>query len=296
MSHYPRFIGLAGAALLAAGAPPAASAAWAVTEIGGFQAAEAHQAVAVDAAHFYAVDDAAIGKYAKTTGAVVARWAGAAGGPITHLNSAVAVGGELYCAHSNYPQVPSTSSIEIWDTATLTHVRTHGFGPSDGWATWIDHHDRSWWVVFAHYGKMRQATGKDARATSLVRFDETWRPQGRWGLPPQVLERFGAYSSSGGSWGPGGLLYLTGHDRREIYAVRVPAAGAVLELVEIIAVPIPGQGIAWDRSRDRILYGLDRPQRRVVVLRIGEPGDSRDAAGATPARPPTAAGEGRPSE
>ena len=55
-------------------------------------------------------------------------------------------------------------------------------------------------------------------------------------------------SNSGGSWGPDGFLYLTGHDLEEVYKVRLPTAGSTLELVTTIPMTVRGQGIAWDRS------------------------------------------------
>ena len=65
-------------------------------------------------------------------------------------------------------------------------------------------------------------------------------------------------SNSGGSWGPDGFLYLTGHDPAELYRMRLPKAGSVLELVEIIPMNIRGQGIAWDRSQPGVIYGIIR--------------------------------------
>ena len=84
--------------------------------------------MAVDATAFYAIDDTAIGKYDKGTGRKVAAWRAAPDQPFIHLNSGVVVGGELVCAHSNYPALPMHSTIEVFDTATLAHVRTRDLG------------------------------------------------------------------------------------------------------------------------------------------------------------------------
>ena len=62
----------------------------------------------------------------------------------------------------------------------------------------------------------------------------------------------------GGSWGPDGYLYLTGHDLPEVYKVQLPEAGSVLEVVEIIPLEVRGRGIAWDRHDRTILYGIVR--------------------------------------
>src|SRR5678815_2243433 len=94
-------------------------------EIARFNAPEARQGIAVDAQHVYAVTDRGIGKYEKSTGRFVAKWEGAKGGPIIHLDSGAVIDGKLYAAHSNYPQEPMTSSVEIWDAETLKHIGTH---------------------------------------------------------------------------------------------------------------------------------------------------------------------------
>ena len=58
--------------------------------------------------------------------------------------------------------------------------------------------------------------------------------------------------------GPDGYLYLTGHDPAELYRMRLPKAGSVLELVDVIQMNIRGQGIAWDRSQPGVIYGIIR--------------------------------------
>jgi hypothetical protein len=91
---------------------------------------EGNQGIAVDAEHYYAVDNQAIAKYRKGTGELVAKWEGPEEGPILHLDSGVVVDGRLYAAHSNYPEDPMTSSVEVWDVATMEHVDSHSFGTS----------------------------------------------------------------------------------------------------------------------------------------------------------------------
>lgn len=233
-----------------------------------FDAAEARQAVAVDAHHFYAIDNAAIGKYDRRTGKRVARWEAGAKSPLTHLNSGIVRDGRLYCAHSNYPHQPDTSSVEIWDAASLQHVDSHSFGIYEGSLTWIDRKDDSWWAVFAHYS--RQSAGipeRDHRWTSLVRFDSRWRRLEAWVFPPEVLDRFAPNSCSGGAWGPDGALYCTGHDHREVYRLKLPASGSTLVLQATLPAPFTGQGIAWDHA-GQIILGIDRPGRQVIAARL----------------------------
>lgn len=76
-------------------------------------------------------------------------------------------------------------------------------------------------------------------------------------------------SNSGGSWGPDGSLYLTGHDPAEVYRVRLPAIGSVLEVEEIIPLNVHGQGIAWDRHAKTVLYGILRATDEEQAQGIG---------------------------
>ncbi len=239
-------------------------------EIRRFATAEAHQGVAVDATHFYAIDSAAIGRYDKTTGERGARWTETSDGAIRHLNGGVVIDGRLYCAQSNYPAAPPESTVEVFDPATLHHERTIRLEPSSGWLTWVDRHAGAWWGVFAHYEKTTRAPAAEDgnQPTTLVRFDREWRPGQRWSFPSAVLARFGAYSNSGGSFGADGHLWATGHDRREVYVLGVPPAGDTHVLARTMDVPNPGQGIAWDRSRPGVLYAIDRATRAVLVLRV----------------------------
>ena len=94
--------------------------------------------------------------------------------------------------------------------------------------------------------------------TTLVKFDKNWQVIEGWIFPVSLLDRFADMSNSGGSWGPDGSLYLTGHDPAEVYKIRFPTAGSILEVDEIIPANIRGQGIAWDRSSPGILYGIIR--------------------------------------
>ena len=251
-------------AILAAMAVVVATAAWAkptLEQVGSFDVPEANQGVGVDAEHFYAVDNQVIAKYDKKTGKLVKRWQGPKEGPILHLDSAMVMDGRIYCAHSNYPEWPMASSLEIFDAATLEHVGTHSFGIQYGSFTWVDWHDGHWWAGFANYDKPYgpdKTKYGDKRATTIVKFDKSWRAVEAWTLPKALLDKFEDMSNSGGSWGPDGQLYLTGHDPAELYRVRFPKAGSVIELVEAIPMNIRGQGVAWDRSDKGMIYGIVR--------------------------------------
>ncbi len=241
------------------------------TEVRRFKAKEALQGVAVDARYFYAIDNKAIGKYEKTTGKLIATWQGSAEYPAIHFDGGSVVDGKLYLAHSNYPQSPMTSSVEIFDTATLTPIGSHSFGIKLGSLTWVDRHAGAWWAVFANYSRVfgtSQMAYGNSHWTTLVKMDDKWNVQQSWIFPEGLINRSEPMSISGGSWGPDGRLYVCGHDHPEVYALRFPQMGSVLEVEESMPVDIAGQGIAWDRSKPGTLYGIIRKTGEVTVHQL----------------------------
>jgi hypothetical protein len=237
-------------------------------KISEFIATEARQGVAVDDEFIYVVGTQEIAKYDKTSYAKEKEWIGDEDGPIIHLDSGVILDDNLYCAHSNYPDVPMTSSIEIWDANTLEHVGNHSFGIRWGSCTWVDRHDGYWYAAFAHYKKWEHLTGKDAKWTTVVKFDDDWNELGAWIYPLDIVKKFDNMSNSGGSFGPDGYLYSTGHDASEVYVMDFPKQGSELVVVKILPLDIFGQGIAWDRTEDNILYGIQKKNRKVVVSKL----------------------------
>jgi hypothetical protein len=234
-------------------------------EVRRFATEEATQGVAVDAGHFYAISNRRIGKYDKETGRRVDGWEGPVEGPVIHLDSGVVIDGLLYCAHSNYPGVPMASSIEIFDTETMTHVGSRSLGIVEGSATWIDRADGHWWVALANYAGVGGVPGRGPEWTTLLEFDGGWRRVAGFTFPSEVVERFGVMSNSGGTWGSDGRLYITGHDEGVVFVMSLPTAGSVLRLEEEMPVPAEGQGIAWDRGEPGTLYSIVRSTREVVV-------------------------------
>lgn len=227
-------------------------------------AEEARQGVAVDADHVYAIDNTRIGKYDRRTGRRVAGWTGDPA-LFPHLNSCVAIEASLICASSNYPATPMTSSVEIFDAATLTHTGTTALGPGTGSLTWVVRKDGFWWATFANYDARGGDVGRDHRSTTLVKFDDDWRRVSAWLYPATVLERFAPYSSSGGVWGDDGRLYVTGHDQQELYVLELPEAGGTLTHVATIPVAAHGQAIALDGDS---LWGVDRATRDLIEMRL----------------------------
>ena len=232
-----------------------------------YPAPEASQAVAVDAGHFYAIGNAAIGKYEKATGRRIAGWQEQTGGHIAHLNSGIVVGRELYCAHSNYPELPMESSIEVFDTARMTHARTIPLPAGRGSATWIERAENGWWVTFAHYAGKGGEPGKGPEATTLVRFDAQWRPERAWSYPASVVSRWDSMSSSGGVLAGPRRFLTTGHHATELYVLDAPESGSELQLHAIVPIESEGQGIAFDRDAQR-LYSIQRRTREVLVSRL----------------------------
>lgn len=234
---------------------------------------DANQGVAVDENFFYAIDNARISKHDKGTGERVAQWDGEEQGIVLHLDSGVVVDGLLYASHSNYPDWPMTSSVEVWDTETMEHVDSYSFGIQIGSFTWLDRYDGFWWGTFANYNRVQdgaQSAYGFTYNTALVKMDDDFQIIEQWAYPPDLLENFEIMSNSGGSWGADGLLYLSGHDFPRIYVVQIPEAGSLLNWVATITVPsTEGQGIAWDRSAEEpTIYGIYRPDRQVIVTRM----------------------------
>lgn len=263
--------GLATGALLAvawvAAVPAAAQPKLEAEVLGRWKAPEAVQGVAVDSRHFYAVANSRIGKYDRATGEKLAEWSGDRD-RFPHINSCAVVGRDLVCAASNFPEMPMTSSVEIFDPRRMVHLRTVSLGQQVGSLTWIDRRDGAWWAAFANYDGKGGEPGRGHAHTQLVRFDDQWRRMEGWSFPASVTSRFAPMSSSGGVWGADGRLYVTGHDHPELYVLELPKGGSKLDHVATIGAAIEGQAIAVDPTRRDVLYGISRPNREVVALRL----------------------------
>lgn len=245
-----------------------------------YPAFDARQGVAVDKEYFYAVDSYSVTKHRKSDGKAVLQWDGDEYGKVIfHLDSMMERDGKLYASHSNYSITPMTSSVEVWDAETLNHVATHSFGIYRGSFTWLDRHDGFWWGAFANYDRIQKGDtepyGK-TKNTQIVKMDDNFNTLQSWILPDYILSRITPMSNSGGSWGPDGLLYLTGHDHGELYVMQIPEAGSILHHAATVIIPnsIEGQGIAWDRSengtaeQNRILWGISKQKRNVYKVSI----------------------------
>lgn len=240
-------------------------------ELRRYQVPEARQGVAVDTEHFFAVTNSAIGKYRRDDGEKVAEWSCPEGDPLIHFNDGMLFEGRLYAAHSNYPTVPPTSSIEIFDTGTLEHVDSISLGHGFGSFTWLDRLDGEWYACFAFYANRAAEPGRDPSWTQVIRFDGQFRRLEAWVFPPGLVEKFDKYSCSGGAFGPDGRMYVTGHDLQELYVVEFPEAGSVLKWVDTIAIEAEGQALGFDPTDPWSLWTVLKRNREIIVGRIDPP-------------------------
>jgi hypothetical protein len=237
------------------------------TEIKRIPAADADQGVTSDGRYIYAIANHSIAKIDPTTGQQVDRWDGNEE-RFPHINSCIADQKLLVCAASNFPGVPMTSMIERFETKKMSHISTQQLGHSYGSLTWAVQKDGYWYACFANYDGHGGEPGHDHRYTILVRYDRDWQEVTQWHFPAEVLARMAPMSASGGAWGDDGLLYVSGHDKPEIYALRVPPNGGTLQLVATIAMPTGGQAIDWDRANPRVLWSINRKGQQVVESKI----------------------------
>jgi len=263
-------LGIAGAAQMAVWRPALAQQRLIATEIGRWSVPEANQAAAVDAKFFYGIGNHVLVKHRKDNGQRVTEWSSPEGGPIVHYNFGYVEGHRLVLSHSNFPQLPPASSLEIHDTRTLQPISSDSIGLRPGSLTWAVRHKGAWWACFAYYNDQGTMPGFDQRSTYVGEFDDKWQMRRSWLFPQEFIATWGKSSSSGGDWGDDGLLYATGHDAPELHVLRLPHQGVVLEHVTTIDVPFEGQGWAWDRSAhgERIIYGISRARKEVIAARI----------------------------
>lgn len=246
---------------------------WKYADLRRFPAPEARQGVVADRDHLYVIANHQLGKYDKRTGKKIAGWECPEGQPLTHMNAGVIYKNRLYCAHSNYPGVPNLSSVEIFDTATMKHAGTHSFGRADGSFTWLDRRNGKWIACFVHYGKKGGEPGRGPEWTRIVEYDDDWRETGGWAFPADLVTQLGprGYSVSAGLFGPGGYLFVTGHDDTALYVLEMPGAGPVLKWVATIPITAQGQAFSWDPVEPGVIYTLSKKDRNILVGRVTHP-------------------------
>lgn len=232
-----------------------------------FYCSDATQGVAVDNHHFYAIGNQSITKYTRQ-GDSLATWKETDSSLIHHFDGGIIIDGLLYCSHSNYPEVPMASSIEIFDPETMRHHQTISFGIDNGSCTWVLRGDDCWYVGFAHYdskiGIIKDELDKDHTWTEIVKYDNQWRRCGGWILPKELLDQLYPYSLSGALL-IDGKFYCTGHDAKKLYILEFPPYGMRMCLTGILNIPFKGQGIAMDAEGN--LWGIDRASSTVIMAK-----------------------------
>ncbi|MFM7742407.1 MAG: hypothetical protein ACKO8X_02795 [Verrucomicrobiota bacterium] len=76
------------------------------------------------------------------------------------------------------------------------------------------------------------------------------------------------FSSSGGGFGLDGMVWISGHDAKELYRLSLPAGGGQARCEGKVAFASAGQAFAWDPARPQELYSIQRRTREVVVSRL----------------------------
>ncbi len=238
-----------------------------------YGAPEARQGVAADRDHFYAIVNTAIGKYRRSDGALVRRWAAPRAGLIRHLNSCTIVADELLCANSNHPDVPMGNSVEWFSTRSLEHLRSHSLGMMDeGSLTFVEPLGDGWLLGMAHYSDATGVPFKPSDYSSVISMDRAWRRTGGWLIPRAIRARMAPQAASGGAIGPDGLLYLFGHTRPELYVLARPVAGPELVHVATIDLDAAGQAFMFAPGEGRRIFAIDRPTATVRVFALPEIG------------------------
>lgn len=242
-----------------------------------FKSHDARQGVAVNKDYVYVVNNFRITKHDKKTGEALLQWDGGndVTGPLKHLDSGMVYQGDIYAAHSNYPNFPMTSSIEIWDAETMEHKGSHSFGIDIGSFTWMDRYDGHWWGAFANYDKTQKNQHQPygyTNHTQVVKMDDDFNILEKWTLPKGIVDLISPMSNSGGSWGKDGYLYITGHDNEEVYVMSLPKTSSELKWIATVDVPgMYGQGLAWDRTeKSPILWTIRKSDHTVNKVSMPE--------------------------
>ncbi len=222
------------------------------------------QGVAVNDQFFYVINNSEIVTYTKDEGKLVNRWKDTTR-TIKHLNSGIILNNKLYCTNSNYPEDPMVSSIEVFDPQTLQHIANISFGIYIGSATWVDFYKDHWYVAFAHYTGKGSSENKNNHWTQLVKFTKDWQRVEGWIFPEELINKFDTRSNSGGFITNEGVIYVTGHDNKELYELYFPKMSYTLEWKQTYPIPFEGQGIALDKTeKDFTIFGIIRSENKVV--------------------------------
>jgi len=238
------------------GAPTATTAlvrrpGWTTTRL--IASPHATQAAAADERHVYAISNTTVASYDRRTGALVRTGTAA---DAKHLNSGFVHDGLVYCAHSNYPAEPPESEIRVFDPESGELSLHYRFVDPPGSLVWCVRRGGNWWCCFAWYRAENARTVLVEYAAGGLREEVR-----RFTFPAAVVADWDGMSASGGIW-DGDTLLVSHHHFPVLYRLALPESGGELRLVEALACPFPGQGIAADPCGG--LVGIDRGCRRIV--------------------------------
>src|ERR687895_520979 len=187
---------------------------------------------------------------------------GAAIGVVVAPGSAQTGGGE--------PQVLEAQLLRTYDAPDANQgvaVDRSSFYAVDN--TTITKHDRDSGDPLLQFAGDPEPYG-ETENTQVVRFDRDWQVAQAYTIPNEILDRFRPMSNSGGSWGPDGRLWLTGHDLGETYVMEAPPAGSELRWIATVKLPgVEGQGLAWDlTSKNATLWTIKRSTKQVLQFDV----------------------------
>ena len=217
-----------------------------------YDAKEAKQGVAIDSKYFYAINNNSIGKYSRKSGKRVLYKKV----PFKHLNGGKIVNGDLVVV--NNPAGKPEQNALIWlDPSNLQVVDVMQMSFIQGSLTWFDWAWDKWWVCDARYGKK-------VKDTTIYCFNEQWEPMGFWKIPKSLVGDLEPYSLSGGAWF-GDHLYVSGHDKPEMYLLELPKDKLHAKLIQTVQVCFDGQGFVFERGKGKIyVWGIRRDDSVVV--------------------------------
>ena len=224
---------------------------------------EANQGVAVDNEFYYAISNTKISKHYKTSGELVASWQANVEDSrfkhFKHMNSGTVINGKLYVAHSRYNIDPNDNTLEVFliNGKMMEHEKTIRMPRKHGSLTWADKHpDGSWWICYAVYG---EGINQNTKLVKYQYKNEEFVEEKSWFFPKEVVENWGDMSCSGGSWGPDGKLYTTGHDHKKAFVLELDHSDKLKYIRTENNMGFFGQAIAWDRFTDKsILWGIEK--------------------------------------
>ena len=232
---------------------------------------KASQGVAVDQKYFYAISNTQIAKCDKETGKVIVTWKADKKSSLykhfQHLNSGTVIDGKLYGAHSRFPINPNDCTVEVWnvENESLQHTKTIRLPKKHGSLTWIDRRsDNTWWMCYAVYGKDKN---KDTKLVKYHYKNNKFIEVECYLFPKEAIAHWGRMSCSGGSWGPDGYLYTTGHDHAVAHVLEINKDNQLSYVRTEKGMGFSGQAIAWDRSSQKpILWGIVKNKQVSLTL------------------------------